>query len=164
MTEITNSSYNEYQIIKDDKKIDIDLFIKNYFYDKNIEEKIFRKNIKTISWVKNNQTYACLIYTDIINEDNHNYNDSVVFTGVFAKTKESFDVLFTFLYNHISLINTKHVVIYSFDENGYKLLKNLKGKQIKSVRLSKNIIKYIFKFDRIEFLSNKDLFNYYKSI
>lgn len=164
ISEITNSSESDYSILENDKNIDIDHFFENYFYDKNIEEKIFRENIKTISWVKNDQTHACLIYTDKINEDSHDYDDSVVFTGIFAKTKESFDALFSFLYNHISLINTKNIVIYSFDENGYKLLKNLKGKQIKSVRLSKNIIKYIFKFDRIDFLSHKDLFNYYKSI
>ncbi|HIF9068708.1 TPA: helix-turn-helix transcriptional regulator [Photobacterium damselae] len=164
ISEIINSSESDYTILENDKNIDIDHFFENYFYDKNIEEKIFRDNIKTISWIKNDQTHACLIYTDKINEDSHDYDDSVVFTGVFAKTKESFDALFSFLYNHISLINTKNIVIYSFDENGYKLLKNLKGKQIKSVRLSKNIIKYIFKFDRIDFLSHKDLFNYYKSI
>ncbi|NVP03356.1 helix-turn-helix transcriptional regulator [Photobacterium damselae subsp. damselae] len=164
ISEITNSSESGYTVLKDDKNIDIDHFFKNYFYDKNIDEKVFKNNIKTISWIKNGQTHACLIYTDEIDEDNHDYDDSVVFTGIFAKTKESFDALFSFLYNHISLINTKNIVIYSFDENGYKLLKNLKGKQIKSVRLSKNIIKYIFKFDRIDFLSHKDLFNYYKSL
>ncbi|UKA27753.1 helix-turn-helix domain-containing protein [Photobacterium damselae subsp. damselae] len=52
ISEITNSSESAYTILENDKNVDIDHFFENYFYDKNIEEKIFRENIKTISWVK----------------------------------------------------------------------------------------------------------------
>ncbi|HIF9291724.1 TPA: hypothetical protein ACX6Q0_003779 [Photobacterium damselae] len=164
ITEITNSNESGFTILKNDKTININHFLKNYFYDKKIEENIFRENINTINWIKSGETHACLIYTDKIDIDNHCYEDSVVLIGVFAKTKESFDCLFYFLYNYISSVNTNSIIIYTFDDNGYKLLKNTKGKLIKSVRISEKIIKHIFKFNRIDILANKDLLNYYKSL
>ncbi|HIF9340563.1 TPA: hypothetical protein ACX6RU_000605 [Photobacterium damselae] len=162
--EIANSSESGYTVLENDKNLDIEYFFYNYFQDKCIEKKVFIESTKTISWIKNGETHACLIYTDKNERYNQDYDDSVIVTGIFAKTKASFDVLFSFLYNHISLINSKNIVFYSFDENGYRLLKGLGGKQIKSIKLTKSTIKYIFKFDRIDFLSKKDLFNYYKSL
>ncbi|MCG3845808.1 helix-turn-helix domain-containing protein [Photobacterium damselae] len=162
MSEITNSNEPDYTVVKNDKNIDIEHLFNNYFSVKKSESNFFKENIKTISWVKNEQTYSCLIYTDKFDRDN--YDNSIVFLAVFSKTKESFDRLFHYLYNYISLIKSESIIIYTYDDDGYRLLRNVGGVQIQSVRLPNNIIKYIFKFNRIDFLSHKDLFNYYKSI
>ncbi|NVP02360.1 helix-turn-helix transcriptional regulator [Photobacterium damselae subsp. damselae] len=164
ISEITNSTESDYTILENDKNVDIDLFFENYFYDKNIEEKIFRENVKTISWVKKGQTHACLIYIDNVDNTNDDFHDSIIFAGLFAKTKNSFDKLFIFLYDYLCTVKNENIIIYSFDDNDHLLLKNLNGIQIQSKRISDNTIRCSFKFNRIDFLSNKHSFNYYKSM
>ncbi|HIF9277603.1 TPA: hypothetical protein ACX6QU_001345 [Photobacterium damselae] len=160
LSEITTPEQPDYTILKNDN-IRINYLFKKYLKTNNIEEISMRNNINTISWIKNNQTYACLIYID--NIDN-TFHDSIVFAGLFAKTKNSFEKLFIFLYDYLCTVKYKNIIIHSFDDNDYQLLKNLNGKQIQSNRISNNTVKCSFKFNRIDFLSNKYLFNYYKSI
>ncbi|AWK84229.1 helix-turn-helix domain-containing protein [Photobacterium damselae] len=150
---IISDSYKfKYNKILNDNNIDIEKFIRIFF----CEDDIKTKDIKNIIWRKNNQIEACLIY--YIN------NKELIILGMLSKDETGFRKLFIELYEMILKSKNDEFNICVFDDNDYRLLTKIGGDVIKSNRLSKELIKYKFKFDRIEFLSNKNSFFYYKSI
>ncbi|HIF9195252.1 TPA: helix-turn-helix transcriptional regulator [Photobacterium damselae] len=80
-----------------------------------------------------------------------------------AKTKESFEKMFVELYDLVFSINTNIINIYSFDRENYKLLTSLDFKKVKTGKLSRNLINFtLFQKKRIDFLSNRDILDYYR--
>ncbi|PSB77235.1 hypothetical protein C5F61_12780 [Photobacterium damselae subsp. damselae] len=150
---IISDSYKfKYNKILNDNNIDIEKFIRIFF----CEDDIKTKDIKNIIWRKNNQIEACLIY--------YYNNKELIILGMLSKDETGFRKLFIELYEMILKSKNDEFNIFVFDDNDYRLLTKIGGDVIKSNRLSKELIKYKFKFDRIEFLSNKNSFFYYKSI
>ncbi|HIF9081103.1 TPA: hypothetical protein ACX6NP_003964 [Photobacterium damselae] len=161
ISDILNTNNCHFTKTNNDPYLNIERFVSDYFQNEFVSDFVLRENIETVSWNKNNQLEACLIYTSPIKEHN---NDNMIFMGVFAKNRTSFELIYRELYELILESNVENIIMYSFDDNGYKLFKKLGGEIIKITRISKDIIKYIFKFNRIDFLSNKDIFFYYKSL
>lgn len=82
---------------------------------------------------------------------------------VLAKTKESFEKMFIELYDLVFSVNTNIINIYSFDRENYKLLTSLDFKKVKTGKLSRNLINFtLFQKKRIDFLSNRDILDYYR--
>ncbi|ENP8454311.1 helix-turn-helix transcriptional regulator [Photobacterium damselae] len=142
----------KYNKILNDNNIDIKKFIRIFFCEDNIKI----EDMKNIIWRKDNQIESCLIY--------YYHHKELIILGMLSKDETGFRKLYRELYEIILNSKNDEFNICVFDDNDYKLLTKIGGKVIKSNRLSKELIKYTFKFDRIEFLSNKNSFFYYKLI
>ncbi|WP_341489487.1 hypothetical protein WAX86_18950 [Photobacterium damselae subsp. damselae] len=112
-----------FTINNSDSKLNIKKFLKDYLSTELLAKSIINENIKTISLNRDNQLESCLIYTT------RELNDKkeIILMGILAKNKNSFEQIYKELYELILKLNVDDVIIYTFDDSGYKLFKKLGG-------------------------------------
>ncbi|MCG9778836.1 helix-turn-helix transcriptional regulator [Photobacterium damselae] len=152
---ISNADKIERVILNYDD-INIDRFVKDYCFDV-LDSNFDTFEYKYLVWMSDNKINAFLFYYIDTTTESINF-------FFFALNKISYKKLFAYLYNEILSYNFDIVNIYTIGDKEYNLFKKLHGNIVQTLRINNDVVKTKISFNRMKFLSNKHIFNFYKSI